>query len=319
MRNIFLALVLANLGFAAWHAWFAASEAPPRRVPGPGAGITLVKELESGAGETAASSPAAAAGALEETAGSAAAGATGDGLAAVTGDGSAAVRGDSSAAVTGDGSAAVDGSEPGAGAGGGNDAETDSPSEAPSREGRAGETSRVAAAGAEAGIAPAAQGDGSAAAGRCVTVGPFPELAQARSASDKLRGAGYEPSRHAGEGDVWVGYWVYLDAIPSREETNRILSVLRENGISDAYMIPGEIDGDLISLGVFSEVARAGRLRDRIRALGFEPVVEDRTRRENVYWLDVTLGSEQQLDFQALQTPGRITRLEQRPCETTPD
>lgn len=288
MRNLFLAMVLANLGFAAWHAWFAASEEPPRRVTGPGAGITLVKELEGRADEIAEPNSAVAAGALE-------------------GPGAR-----STAAVTDDGAA------PGAGADGANDAETGS-SEGPTREERAGETSRIAVAGGETGTAPAAKSGASADAGRCITVGPFPELAQATTASEKLRGAGYEPSRHAGEGDVWVGYWVYLDAIPSREETNRILSALRENGISDAYMIPGEIDGDLISLGVFSEVARAGRLRDRVRALGFEPVVEDRTRRENVYWVDVTLGSDQQLDFEALQTPGRITRLEQRPCETTGD
>jgi hypothetical protein len=110
-----------------------------------------------------------------------------------------------------------------------------------------------------------------------------------------------------------VGYWVYLDAIPSREEANRILTVLHDNGVAEAYGIQGD-DGRLISLGVFTEIARAGRLRDQVRALGFEPKVVDRTRREDVYYIDLKLVPGRQVDYEALQTPGRITRLEQRPC-----
>jgi hypothetical protein len=34
-----------------------------------------------------------------------------------------------------------------------------------------------------------------------------------------------------------------------------------------------------------------------------------------VYWIDITLAEGQTLDFDALQQPGRITRLEQRDCE----
>ena len=39
------------------------------------------------------------------------------------------------------------------------------------------------------------------------------------------------------------------------------------------------------------------------------------TRRATVYWVDVTLEADQTLDFDALQPPGRIIRLEQRNCE----
>ena len=44
MRNLFLALVLANLGFAAWHAWFA-NDAPPTPAARAAPSITLVSEL----------------------------------------------------------------------------------------------------------------------------------------------------------------------------------------------------------------------------------------------------------------------------------
>jgi hypothetical protein len=74
----------------------------------------------------------------------------------------------------------------------------------------------------------------------------------------------------------------------------------------------------LVSLGVFSEISGVSRRRDEVRALGFEPQVVDRTRRATVYWVDVQLTPEQSLDFDSLQTPGRIIRLEQRSCEPGP-
>ena len=53
MRNVFFALVLANLGFAAWAAWYAQPQTSSglitnSRIPG----ITLISELEEAALET---------------------------------------------------------------------------------------------------------------------------------------------------------------------------------------------------------------------------------------------------------------------------
>jgi len=227
MRNVFLLLVLVNLGFAAWHGWFAAPAVVPSRVASSSAvpSLTLVSEAP----------PA-----------------------------------------------------------GGADDEAEVPTEAAAPE-------VPAPAAAEA---PA----------RCISVGPFRELAQAASAAASLRQAGYDPSQRVAEGDIWVGYWVYLAGIPTREEANEKLALLQANDISDSYVAPGDA-GYLISLGVFSEIARAARRREEVRALGLEPTVVDRTRRGTVYWVDLSLAGGQSLDLEALQTPGRITRLEQRSCD----
>ena len=45
MRNLFLALVLANLAFAAWHAWFSGAASPVRPPRDEAPGITLVSEV----------------------------------------------------------------------------------------------------------------------------------------------------------------------------------------------------------------------------------------------------------------------------------
>lgn len=46
MRNLFLVLVLANLGFAAWHFWFADTAVPVRPAEPDTPTITLLEELE---------------------------------------------------------------------------------------------------------------------------------------------------------------------------------------------------------------------------------------------------------------------------------
>ena len=95
----------------------------------------------------------------------------------------------------------------------------------------------------------------------------------------------------------------------------RSLAKVRAEGVTDSYVIPNSDSGNLVSLGVFSEISGVTRRREQVRSLGFDPKVVDRTRRGTVYWVDVVLNADQTLDFDKLQMPGRIQRLEQRACE----
>ena len=52
-----------------------------------------------------------------------------------------------------------------------------------------------------------------------------------------------------------------------------------------------------------------------MRSLGFEPEMTDSTRPGTLYWADLTLVTEEDLDLGPLQTTGRIIRLEQRDCD----
>jgi hypothetical protein len=227
MRNTFLALVLANLGFAAWAAWFAAPGDPgPTVTDAAPARITLISELRP------------------------------------------------SAVV------AVDASVP--------------PREPPR---------------------PVAT-DANPAAGSCLSIGPFQELAQASAAQGILRDAGYAPNQRVIDGEIWVGYWVHIAGIPDREAASEILAELRENDISDAYIVPGSEESQIISLGVFSEINRAASVRERVRALGYEPTVADRSRGATLYWIDIVAPADRTIDLEALQSPGRINRLEQRRCSS---
>ena len=130
-----------------------------------------------------------------------------------------------------------------------------------------------------------------------------------------LRGAGYQPTQRVAEGEIWIGYWIYIDAIATEAEANAILAKVRGQGITESYVIPNSDSGNLVSLGVFGEIGNVTRRREQVRSLGYDPKVVDRTRRATVYWVDVVLAGDQAVDLDKLQTPGKIQRLEQRACE----
>jgi hypothetical protein len=263
MRNLFLVLVLVNLGFAAWSAWFAPSARSGRPVDEGLPALTLVSEVPADLRST--------------------------GVGAEPGE-----------------ATAQDAPEP--------------PATDPAPVASDAEADAAAAPGQEA-VAAAEPGAADAGA-RCTSVGPFREISQAATAAATLRAGGYQPLQRVVEGDVWIGYWVYIPAIPTEQQADETLAKVREGvreaRIPDAYVIRNSDSGNLVSLGVFSEISGVSRLRDEVRALGFEPQVVDRTRRATVYWIDVTLAFGQTVDFDTLQPPGRIIRLERRACETVP-
>jgi hypothetical protein len=262
MRNLFLALVLANLAFAAWHAWFSPAAVTPSVSDVP----TIMLASEFPVAEEEVVAPPVVAAELES-------------LANAPVPPPEADRAVPDAAAEPEPPAGVD----------------------------VVEVTPPAVTGVAASDAPRT----------CVSVGPFRELSQAAAAAANLRGAGLEPVQRVGEGDIWVGYWVYLAAIPTLADAETILARLKANRITEAYVIPSSDSGTLISLGVFTEVARAGNRLNAARELGYEATISDRTRRGTVYWVDVLLALGQTLDFDALQPPGRIMRLEQRPCADT--
>ena len=131
---------------------------------------------------------------------------------------------------------------------------------------------------------------------RCVSLGPFRDLPEAANVGARIKDSGLVPKQRVAEGDIWVGYWVHIDDLETRAEADGILTTLRQGGVADSYIVNDEGQYG-ISLGVFSEIKRAGTRREQVRKLGFEPVVTDRSRRGTVYWVDLTLAEDDELDL----------------------
>jgi hypothetical protein len=151
---------------------------------------------------------------------------------------------------------------------------------------------------------------------RCISVGPFRDVAEAAHAATTLRGGGYDPRQRVADGDIWAGVWVYVPLPSSRAAGDQILAKLKAGGIEDALEMPGPNDGSVISLGLYSESKRAQARVAQVQALGFNPGIADRKRTGNVYWIDIDLKpTDSLLNPADLQSEaGRIVRLEVKGC-----
>ena len=151
---------------------------------------------------------------------------------------------------------------------------------------------------------------------RCVTVGPFRDVAEASHAASLLRGGGYDPRQRVVDGEVWAGVWVYAPIPASPAAGEQLLAKLKAAGIEDALEMPGPADASVISLGLFSDQKRAQSRVAQVQALGLNPGIVDRKRTGNVYWIDIDLkptdGLLNPADLQGQS--GHISRLEVRAC-----
>lgn len=153
---------------------------------------------------------------------------------------------------------------------------------------------------------------------KCVSVGPYQDLAGASQASASLQTAGFNTRQRIERGQLWVGYWVSVPNFASHAEAEQALQKLKAGGITDAYVLPGGEQSNVLSLGVFSEQTRAQHRVEEIRQLGLEPQISDRKREGSVYWIDVDLNEPgQAIDPSLLQSSGTIVRLEMRACPPT--
>jgi cell division septation protein DedD len=154
---------------------------------------------------------------------------------------------------------------------------------------------------------------------KCISIGPFQDLTSATQASATLNSTGSESRQRLEQGQLWVGYWVNIPGFSKRDDADRAVTRLKQNGITDAYVSLSGAQADsstIISLGVFKDAERAQRLLTEAKALGFTAQISDRTRAGSVYWVDVDFsGVPPDIDFSTLGTqPGKILRLEQRAC-----
>ena len=151
---------------------------------------------------------------------------------------------------------------------------------------------------------------------RCITVGPFSDVAEAAHAAATLRVGGYQPRQRVAEGEIWAGVWVYLPVPATTAAGDQVRAKLKSGGIDDALEMPGPSDKPVISLGLYSEARRAQARVAQAQALGLNPAIADRKRTGDVYWVDVDLKPSDGLlnpaDLQA--ESGRIVRLEVKAC-----
>ncbi|MDH4108807.1 MAG: SPOR domain-containing protein [Gammaproteobacteria bacterium] len=123
----------------------------------------------------------------------------------------------------------------------------------------------------------------------CVSVGPFKDGAEADTAMGEFVADGMRSSLRTTQGQVFVGHWVQIRNVPSRDDGNAMIAKLKEGGLGDAYMVETEDEGLKISLGLFGEVERAERIELQAESLGLEADISPRTRDATVFFVDIGL------------------------------
>ena len=123
----------------------------------------------------------------------------------------------------------------------------------------------------------------------CVTVGPFRTGEDADGALAEFEEDGMRATLRTTDAPVFVGHWVQIRDIPSREAGNEMIEKLKEGGLGDAYLVETEEDGLKISLGLFGEMPRAERIELQAKSLGLPADITARTRDATVTFVDVGL------------------------------
>lgn len=150
---------------------------------------------------------------------------------------------------------------------------------------------------------------------RCVSVGPFTDLAPAARAAALLRDRGLNPQQRAAQGEMWEGYWVSIAAQSAGAEA-KVMKALERAGINDARAMPEEPDGRRVSVGLFSERDRAEKRAQAVKKLGYTAEITERRQPGTVYWVDLEINANDRSvpteGLLSLETTG--SRLEIRVC-----
>lgn len=141
---------------------------------------------------------------------------------------------------------------------------------------------RTAVEAEEAAIMPAVIGNA------CVSIGPFANSAEAERVLTDYRNGGVRGIVRSTQGQLFVGHWVQITHIPSRDIGDEMLKRLVAGGLSDAYLIPGD-DGLKISLGLFGDLERAERIELQAEALNIPAEIQPRMREALVFFVDLEL------------------------------
>jgi hypothetical protein len=152
----------------------------------------------------------------------------------------------------------------------------------------------------------------SATGDRCVTVGPFTSNELAVRARATLTDSGYPSVPREVTTRELEGYWVFLESPTTEAAERRLIERLRRGGITDVQSV-GEPGARRISLGVFSEEARAASQSEKVARLQLLPQIEAREISGTAIWLDLQLKSGSP-PLEGQKFPAGESELEFRPC-----
>lgn len=122
----------------------------------------------------------------------------------------------------------------------------------------------------------------------CYEVGPFTALADSAAAEALLRQRGLTPRLGYAAGVAPQRFVVRIDGLPTASDQSRVMARLRASGLADVAALPAE---RAVSIGVFTEAARAAARLRQAAAAGFAPRLAPQYAPDAEHWLQVDLAA----------------------------
>ena len=152
----------------------------------------------------------------------------------------------------------------------------------------------------------------------CATVGPVGDEVRAMEIEQLLRDMQLVPLRRTVTADTPDGWWVHVATADPAAQA-RALRAIREAGINDAFAMPDDPQFR-VSVGLFSQEARARNRAGAVRALQLEPVVAQRMAQETSFWFELPGTAPAAVDAARLRAEGVDTgSLRIEACEAGDD
>jgi hypothetical protein len=135
----------------------------------------------------------------------------------------------------------------------------------------------------------------------CKAFGPFAAKADVEPVAARLADMGLDPVLHAVDSQVDNGYWIYLPG-ESRDGARDIVSQLQSKGDKEYFVGKDHV----VSLGTFDGIERSQVRIDELRKMGFDPVLEQRFKTRQAFWLEMPASqvSSEVLNMLAAEYPG---------------
>lgn len=152
----------------------------------------------------------------------------------------------------------------------------------------------------------------------CAALGPVADETAALEIDALLRDMQLVPLRRTVTREVPDGWWVYLDNADAAARA-RALRTIENAGLGDAVALR-EDPQYRISVGVFSDPARAMARADQVRALQLEPGVGQRMKEETAHWFVLPGTAPAAVSLARLAAEGVDTRpLRVQECDADDD
>jgi hypothetical protein len=120
----------------------------------------------------------------------------------------------------------------------------------------------------------------------CYTFGPFNSRKTAEGITSKINKFGLATSIHHQQTMQTLNFFVYMNALASRKEAEKIVKDMSKHEIKDYSIVETGPYKNAIALGSFEDLGKARRHAEYVRYLGYDARYTAQKKPKRVFWIN---------------------------------